>query len=243
MWSWHIWVWADSLATVEITNSTSVKYKILPVNLASKWDDTAKTKIKNWYYQFGRPNPMLCPSSYNSTSNHASFGVLSYAVASIASNIQDGIQNPATFYKYSSSYNYNWFQTNSGKTYNLWDAACTSTGNSDNNVVKTIYDPSPIGFKMPNGNTFTGFSIINNANGIVKFTRYSGDSTGVGFPMSGDRYYSDGSLNRVGSRGSVWLSSAISQNGAYYLNFYSGIVNPQDYYYRAYGFSVRPVQE
>ena len=243
MWSWHIWVWADSLATVEITNSTSVKYKILPVNLASKWDDTAKTKIKNWFYQFGRPNPMLCPSSYNSTSNHASYGALSFAATSIASNIQTGIQNPTTFYKYSLSYNYNWFKTNSGKTYNLWDAACTSTGNSDNNVVKTIYDPSPIGFKMPNGNTFTGFSIINNANGIVKFTRYSGDSTGIGFPVSGSRLSSDGSLSRVGSSGYVWLSSANSQNYAYGLYFHSGYVDPQNYSSRANGFGVRPVQE
>lgn len=246
MWSWHIWLWADDLSPVEITNNTGVKYKILPVNLASKWDDTAKTKIKNWFYQFGRPNPMLCPSSYNSTRNHASFGVLSYAAASIASNIQTGIKNPATFYKYSSSYNYNWFQTNSGKTYNLWDAACTSTGNSDNNVVKTIYDPCPIGFKMPNGNTFTYFSTSNVVGSFAngwKFKRYSGDTVGVFFPVSGYRYGSDGSLDDVGSSGSVWLSSAYSQYGAYYLYFYSSNVNPQDSYYRANGFSVRPVQE
>ena len=246
MWSWHIWAWADSLATVEITNATSVKYKILPVNLASKWDDTAKTKIKNWFYQFGRPNPMLCPSSYNSKSNHASFGVLSYAAASIASNIQTGIKNPATFYKYSSSYNYNWFQTNSGKTYNLWDAACTSTGNSDKNVVKTIYDPCPIGFKMPNGNTFTYFSkthvVGSFANGW-KFKRYSGDTVGVFFPVSGYRDGSGGSLDIVGSGGYVWLSSASSQSHAYNLFFNSGGANPQGNGSRASGFSVRPVQE
>lgn len=246
MWSWHIWVWADSLATVEITNSTSVKYKILPVNLASKWDDTAKTKIKNWYYQFGRPNPMLCPSAYNSTRNHASYGALSYAAASIASDIQTGIKNPATFYKHSSSYNYNWFQANSGKTYNLWDAACTSTGNSDNNVVKTIYDPCPIGFKMPNGNVFTGFSTSNVvgsfANGY-KFKRYSGDTVGVFFPASGYRNFSDGSLNYVGSYGYVWLSSAHSQGSAYGLSFTSGYVNLQSLNYRARGFSVRPVAD
>ena len=243
MWSWHIWVWADDLSPVEIINSTGVGYNILPVNLASKWDNATKTKIKNWFYQFGRPNPMLCPSAYNSTSNHASYGALSYTNLSIASDIQTGIQNPATFYKYSSSYDFNWFQTNSGKNYNLWDAACTSTGNSDNNVVKTIYDPSPIGFKMPNGNTFTGFSIINNANGIVKFTRYSGDSTGVEFPMSGYRSHTDGSLYNVGSYGSVWLSSTDSQNYVYYLGFNSSYVIPQDGRYRAVGFSVRPVQD
>lgn len=242
MWSWHIWIWTDDLTPVEITNATGVKYNIMPVNLASKYDSDG-VHIKNWFYQFGRPNPMLCPSSYNSTSNHASFGVLSYAAASIASNIQTGIKKPTTFYKYSTSYDYNWFKKNSGRTYNLWDVACTSTGNSDNNVVKTIYDPCPIGFKMPNGNTFTGFSVINNANGIVKFTRYSGDSTGVGFPMSGSRLSSDGSLSNVGSLGYVWLSSAYSQSRAYYLGFYSSSVYPQDSYSRAYGFSVRPVQD
>ena len=246
MWSWHIWVWADSLATVEITNRTSVKYKILPVNLASKWDDTAKTKIKNWFYQFGRPNPMLCPSAYDSTSNHASYGALSYTTASIASDIQTGIKNPATFYKYSSSYNYNWFQTNSGKTYNLWDAACTSTGNSDNNVVKTIYDPCPIGFKMPNGNTFTYFSTSNVVGSFAngwKFKRYSGDTVGVFFPVSGYRYGSGGLLSSVGSYSCVWLSSANSKNHAYDLRFGSDYVNPQNLYHRAFGFSVRPVQE
>ena len=246
MWSWHIWVWADSLATVEITNSTSVKYKILPVNLASKWDDTAKTKIKNWFYQFGRPNPMLCPSSYNSTSNHASYGALSFAATSIASNIQTGIQNPTTFYTYSSSYDYNWFKTNSDKTYNLWDAACTSTGNSDNNVVKTVYDPCPVGWKVPNGNTFTRFftpNVVGSFSNGYKFKRYSGDTTGVFFPASGCRLYSNGSLDSVGSLGYVWLSAAYSQNNAYDLSFYSSYVDPQNINFRAYGFSVRPVQD
>lgn len=243
MWSWHIWLWEDDLTPVEITNATSVAYNIMPVNLGSKWDEDAKTHIKNWFYQFGRPTPLLCPSAYNSASNHASYGALSYAAESIASNIQTGIKNPAIFFGYDSSYNNNWFKTNSGKTYNLWDAACTSTGNSDNNVVKTIYDPCPIGFKMPNGNTFTGFNIINKANGIVKFTRYSGDSTGVGFPMSGYRRYSDGLLSHVGSYGFVWLSSAYSQGIAYGLDFDSSYVYPEDGYYRAYSFSVRPVTD
>lgn len=250
MWNWHIWVWPYDLTPVTITNSTNVNYNILPVNLATKLDtaDAINTTIgwKSWFYQFGRPTPMLCPSSYNSTSNHASFGVLSYTAASIASNIQTGIKNPATFYKYSSSYNYNWFQTNSGKTYNLWDAACTSTGNSDNNVVKTIYDPCPIGFKMPNGNTFTYFSTSNVVGSFAngwKFKRYSGDTVGVFFPVSGYRIYSSGSLNYVGLYGSVWLSSANSQDYAYRLYFNSSNVDPQGYYTRAYGFSVRPVQD
>ena len=106
-----------------------------------------------------------------------------------------------------------------------------------------MYDPCPVGWKVPNGNTFTGLSIISSANGIVKMTRYSGDTTGVEFPMSGYRSYSDGSLYYVGSNGCVWLSSASSQHYAYYLSFLSGYVYPQNDDSRAYGFSVRPVQD
>ncbi len=241
MWSWHIWVWEDSLATVELANA----YKIMPVNLASKWDDSAKTKIKNWYYQFGRPNPLLCPSAYNSTSNHVSYGSLGYTTASVASHLYKGIQNPTTYFNKESSY-YNWFSSNSDKTYNLWDAACTSTGSSDNNVVKTIYDPCPIGFKMPNGNTFNYFSteyaVGSFANGY-KFIRYSGDTVGVFFPASGLLHSAGGMLSSVGSEGYVWLSSSYSGKYAYHLFFSSSYVYPKDEIQRVSGLSVRPVQE
>ena len=245
VWSWHIWVWPHDLTPVEITNSTGVKYKILPVNLATKLDSADSinktTGWKNWFYQFGRPTPLLCPQSYNSTSDSAKIGI-----DTTASSIQQGIRNPTTFYMYSNTYYYNWFKSNSNKTYNLWDAACTTTGNSDNNVVKTIYDPCPVGFKIPNGNTFTYFSKTNVVGSFAngwKFKRYSGDTTGVFFPASGSRSRSNGSLGSVGSLGYVWLSSANSQNDAYGLTFFSSSVFPQDYDYRASGFSVRPVQE
>lgn len=236
LWSWHIWLWPHDLSPVEITNSTGVKYNIMPVNLASKYDSDG-VHIKNWFYQWGRPNPMLLPSAWNSTTDHTPGSITK---TSKASDLATGLNNPSTFY-YNSSSPYNWFGTKS--YYNLWDAACTGTGNSDNDTVKTVYDPCPVGWKVPNGNTFTGFSIINDANGIVKFTRYSGDSTGVGFPMSGYRDYSDGSLINVGSYGCVWLLSASSQGYAYLLNFDSGYFEPQSSSLRATGFSVRPVQE
>ena len=249
MWNWHIWVWPYDLTPVSIINSTSINYNILPVNLATKLDtaDSINTTTgwKNWFYQFGRPTPLLCPAAYNSTSNHASYGALSFTAAGIASNIQQGILNPATFYKNSSSYNLNWFSSNSDKTYNLWDAACISNGNSDNNVVKTIYDPCPVGFKMPNGNVFTGFSksnVVGSFSSGWKFKRYSGDTTGVFFPASGSRNAS-GSLNGVGSHGDVWLSSAYSQKYAYVLYFLSSGVNPQYNSNRANGISIRPVQD
>ena len=235
-WSWHIWLWPHDLSPVEITNSTGVKYNIMPVNLASKYDSDG-VHIKNWFYQWGRPNPMLLPSAWNSTTDHTPGSI---AKVSKAFNLSQGIYYPISFY-YNSASPYNWFGDKS--YYNLWDAACTGTGNSDNDTVKTVYDPCPVGWKVPNGNTFTGLSVISNANGIVKMRRYSGDSVGVGFAMSGFRRNSDGSLSYVGSYGCVWLSSSYSQSSAYYLDFGSGSISPQSSYYRAHGYSVRPVQD
>jgi uncharacterized protein (TIGR02145 family) len=109
-----------------------------------------------------------------------------------------------------------------------------------------VYDPCPPGFKMPNGNTFTYFStsnIVGSFNNGWYFKRNAEDTTGVFFPASGYRYYSDGSLYHVGSYGFVWLSSANGRSYAYCLSFGSNNVNPQYDTTRANGYSVRPVQE
>lgn len=254
-WSWHIWLWEDDLTPVEIINASKVKYNIMPVNLASKWDDTAKTKIKNWFYQFGRPTPLLCPAAYNSTNNHASYGALSFYVANTASNLHAGIKNPTYFHKYSASNYRNWFSTDSYKAWNLWDAACLSLGLNDNDVVKTVYDPCPIGFKMPNGNVFTGFtsdgyealtpSEINAVGSFSngwKLKRYSGDTVGVFFPASG--YYTvNGSLDKVGSNGYAYLSPAGPNDGVFALELSAEELQPNSNLYRAYGCSVRPVED
>ncbi|MEE0887867.1 MAG: hypothetical protein U0L97_01485, partial [Candidatus Saccharimonadaceae bacterium] len=147
-----------------------------------------------------------------------------------------------TFYVSSGNSKKNWFGSSS--YYNLWDANCTNKNNSDNTIVKTVYDPCPVGFKMPNGNTFTYFSklnVVGSFNNGWYFKRNADDTTGVFFPASGYRSYSDGSLDSVGSRGYVWLSSAYSQNNACHLIFYSSTVNPQYGNTRACGYSVRPV--
>ena len=190
MWSWHIWVWPDDLTPVTITNKTGVNYNILPVNLATKKDASTSGKMYNWFYQWGRPTPMLPPMSYNSETDATNYGVKSFAVSSTKADTYGvGIQNPQIFYKNSSS-PYNWFGSTS--YYNLWDANCTSTGNSDNTVTKTVYDPCPVGFKMPNGNTFTYFStsnVVGSFNNGWYFKRNAEDTTGVFFPASGNRSY------------------------------------------------------
>lgn len=243
MWSWHIWVWSDDLTPVTITNRTGADYNILPVNLATK-KSTTEGKMYNWFYQWGRPTPMLPPKDYNIKSNATNYGVKTFAFSSAKADTYGiGIQNPQIFYESSSS-PYNWFVADA--CYNLWDANCVSTGNSDNTVIKTVYDPCPAGFKMPNGNAFTGLSSKNAVGGFNNgwyFKRNAEDTTGVFFPASGYRNGSYGSLYSVGDYGYMWYSSVYSQDRAYSMEFYKYGVNTQMVVQLSQGYSVRPVQE
>jgi hypothetical protein len=73
-----------------------------------------------------------------------------------------------------------------------------------------------------------------------RFTsRINGNS--IFFPASG--LYDGTSLDLRGSYGLYWSSSYFSATSAYYLNFYSGGVNPaNNNIYRRYGFTARAVQ-
>ena len=41
--------------------------------------------------------------------------------------------------------------------FNLWSVDNTTVGFKDEAVIKTVYDPSPAGYKMPTSNVFTGW--------------------------------------------------------------------------------------
>ena len=81
-----------------------------------------------------------------------------------------------------------------------------------------------------------------NGTGVAgrKFMKKSDHSVYVFFPASG--YYSGTSLSYRGTSGYYWSSSFYDSTNAYLLYFNSSNVNPQYYFSRRYGRSVRPVQ-
>ncbi len=249
MWSWHIWTWEDDLTPVTITNNSLVDYNIMPVNLGSKYDSDSKTyqQIKNWFYQYGRPTPLLCTASYNSANNHTSYGNLTFGASSTTSNMSYGIKNPATFFKGSSSYRYNWFSTSPTKTVNLWDAACTNLSDTSNRVtVKTVYDPCPVGWKVPGPSTFTNFTVlgvVGSFNSGWKFKRYSGDTIGIFFPASGLRDYSSGNAGNLSACGYYWVSGGTSDSYVYRMNFTSTSRYNNTQEYRSQALSIRPITD
>ena len=252
MWSWHIWLWKESLKPVEIRNHEGNSYNILPVNLGSKYDSTGH--LINWYYQWGRKDPMLLPESYNSNTDHAYYGTTRFSIEPCAASVAESIKNPCTFYKYDYNYKSNWVQLN--YYYNFWDATCKSASPSatEKVIVKTIYDPCPRDFTVPNARVFTGFTSTGDrtstaeqfnvigsfANGWY-FKKNENDSVGAFFPASGVRDSSSGGLANVGIDGGYWSAGVNSSYHAGCLIFGSGYVSPFHFGYRANAFPVRPV--
>ena len=173
-------------------------------------------------------------------------------------SIMNGIQHPDNFYIWGSS----WYSTppTGYSYYNLWSAENTTTGFNDNSVVKTVYDPCPVGFKMPASNAFTGFTANGQNGGTMNvdgtsdwqtyqnnfghnFWTNSSKTATINFPASGYRDDDDGSLYSVGNNGFFWSAVPNSTSNGCSLYFNSGGVYPLGYFARPYGFAARPVSE
>jgi hypothetical protein len=257
MWSWHIWIVpnVDTLHPKRIVNSVGTTYYVMPVNLGYVWPTSGQYNTNvNVYYQWGRKDPM--PRS-NTTYGERPYGV--YGTAYDEDNtktIPNSIQIPNKFftqYAPDSTGNYNWHApvtsgsgTSIFSAYNLWDVKRSTTGTGNSNSIKSIYDPSPVGFKVNPGDGYTRFSLSNVIGSFDKgwtFPLYSGDTEGLFFPASGYRYRGSGGLDYVSSSGYCWSSASNSQAYACSLNFDAGYVYPVNNDSRAYGFSVRPFVE
>ena len=173
-------------------------------------------------------------------------------------SIENGIQHPDRYYAGGSNWNNNYGY------YNLWSADNTVTGGwnvgNDNLVVKTVYDPSPVGFKMPANNAFTGFTADGKNDGTKNvdgtdveqtfsnnfghnFWTSSSKTATINFPASGFRFSNGGALTDVGSSGYYWLAVPGSSSNGCDLLFHSFNVRPLSDDARSFGFAVRPVSE
>ena len=173
-------------------------------------------------------------------------------------SIENGIQHPDNFYIWSSS----WYSASPKgySYYNLWSADNTTTGFNDNPVIKTVYDPCPVGFKMPASNAFTGFTAngLNggkmNVDGTDNWQTYQNNSghnfwtsssktATIYFPASGYRFNTNGSLYYVGLKGYYWSAVLYDRYFGCYLEVAGANVGPLGVFALSYGFAARPVSE
>lgn len=123
-----------------------------------------------------------------------------------------------------SASNYDWL---SPKNDNLWGKP------------KTAKDPCPTGWRVPTSDELGKWGSGSFSGGLLTITGQNGIN--LVLPAAGFRSYSSGASYNQGSYGYYW-SSSVSGTSARNVYFLSGTVYGGAYY-RAYGFSVRCVQE
>lgn len=247
LWSWHIWL-TDQPQVQEYYNNAGV---MMDRNLGATSATPGDVGALGLLYQWGRKDPFLGSSRISRSTlakstitwpstvkSNSSIGTISYATA-----------HPTKFITYNSS-NYDWYYTGSSSTDNTrW-----TTSDKD----KSIYDPCPAGWRVPDGSSNGVWSTALGSSSSYYGTYYStnrgmnfsgkfGSDQTIWYPASGyrsGRY--DGDLIGAGVHGDYWSASP---NGyyiyeAYYLYILdNGHVYPSGSDYRAHGLSVRCLQE
>lgn len=280
MWSWHLWFdHSDALSTIACTNHEGDNFKVTKNILGYtlyKWKSTsyesprvARMKIeqemgngakKSAYititqspyaereystalYQFGRKDAFPGTNTlYEST-----------FVENGGNNISivNAIQNPGTFYtdgnKWGTEYRY----------FNLWSMQTTSQTDASKTLVKTVYDPCPVGFSMPPLKTFSGVTTTGKTNTNNKdinalgdwnqgwhfYAKDSSSPSTVYYPAIGSRTANAGNLYGVKSRGYYWVGVPSSTSAGNNLDIRNTIVIPANNLNRAVGCSIRPVAQ
>ena len=206
------------------------------------------------FYSWGRKDP-ICPSTRNTQTGSTRYyidkmlynqnnGNSSIKLEEISSGTDltmgETIQNPGTFFVMIGNYLPN--------MYDLWNSCYGKKvdGNKKNSdVVKTIYDPSPVGYKIPTVNVFTGFTLTGANSKIESEWNLSNSTTinnGLSFytqgwknglldywPTSGNRisYRKDpngnifkGIAENVGNDGRYWSADLYSETRGYRFRFW-----------------------
>ncbi|MFR9543838.1 MAG: hypothetical protein SNH27_17565, partial [Rikenellaceae bacterium] len=215
--------------------------------------------LGNIYYEFGRKDPFPGTKGkfLNSTSGYSSGSSQSlYATVGATSTFANAVQNPMTYYYVSSS---NWCSEYTETAY-LWnDKNISNTSTDDSYGDKSIFDPSPLGWKLPVTGIWSNFSNTTGRDSSLSssqyyfpyFPWYDSSSVAQGriyggfayFPASGYRISSSGGLGNGGSYGYGWSAAPGSTTYGYSLYFNSTYVYPANYSSRASGFPARPIQE
>lgn len=208
-----------------------------PVNCGYHKSDYRYGKLYQWGRKYGQGYD---GSLYDVDGNY----IGEYSDASVPSIVS----GPVSLAAGQSESNSNKFYTSSSDGPTTQNDALWNSG-TEENPVKTEYDPCPEGWRVPtyaeldnlssNKSTWT----TNNEQVGYWFSGsepYSASASRVFFPAAGSRHHYYGNASLRGCSGVYWSSRPIGYN-AYYLSFLNGHVNMY-YCCPEYGFSVRCVQ-
>ena len=247
LWSWHIWL-TDQPQEQEYYNNAGI---MMDRNLGATSATPGYVGSLGLLYQWGRKDPFLASSSISSPVEAKSTITWPKPVLSDSSTgkIYYTIANPTTFIyvHYLNNKNSDWYYTGSSSTDNTrW---------TPSNRAKSIYDPCPAGWRVPDGgengvwskalgssSDFRDDSLLDKIDQGMNLQGMLGSNQKIiWYPASGCRYYTDGALY-VGDSGSCWSASPDDYR-AYIMNINAYGIQPSSSSSRAFGYSVRCIKE
>ena len=244
LWSWHIWMTDYPVEQVYYNGAGTMMDRNLGATSATPGDVGALGLL----YQWGRKDPFLGSSSISEAVEAASTLTWPSPVASDASTgtIEYAAANPMTFITNGSG-NYDWYYTGETTTDNTRWAESVSS--------KTMYDPCPVGWRVPDGGesgvwssakgSSSGFThTYDSVNEGMNFSGQFGAVQAIWYPSSGTVSGSDGNRYGGGSWSVYWSSSCVSSyaDGLIFTN--AGSVGTfGNRLSRAYGYPVRCMKE
>jgi len=233
LWSWHIWVVKDYTPSAQTYNNSVAG--MMDRNLGALNSTAGNALSLGLLYQWGRKDPFPASSAISSNTAAKTTGSWPTAVSAVSS-IDATVSNPMTFVL-------------GDATNGDWQASGADTRWSS---TKTMYDPCPKGWRVPDGGKSgvwsTSLGSCNATTGTWNDTNkgmnYKGASTTVWYPAAGSYSYSTGSLAQTGTNGAYWgVTSSGNKSYAFTLAKTDAAINPAALVQRAAAQSVRCVSE
>ena len=214
IWSWHIWsVDYDPASTAQTYVSGAV---FMDRNLGAITTDCTQPASRGLYYQWGRKDPFIHPASCNSDERERvvytegfAFNVSYPRNAGTESpydviTVEWSIAHPTTFM--SDAMYEDWEEWASVVDWlynhhpNLWGNVTTSNNNISKVSYKSIYDPCPVGWKVPSPEDFAGIERVSQSSPYYVTIHYNGNRT-TNIPIGGTfvetRFMNNGQLGRL----------------------------------------------
>lgn len=211
LWSWHIWITGSDVETTAIETSVGT---FMDRNLGAYHNSNGSTKHEDiyrsygLYYQWGRKEPFVRPVDYKFTGDndqelYNSLGaVVNFAYVDAEDSEEVGTEeyamlNPMSFVLGSKDNAYDWIYSSHND--NLWTSG-----------KKSLNDPCPRGWRVPDSNMFEAFDIdeAEDLDALANVRNMYGwhivdKATGVKMfmPGVGRRSFENGALTNVNNYG------------------------------------------
>ena len=247
LWSWHIWFTDQPEEQVYYNNAGTMMDRNLGATSAIPGDVGALGLL----YQWGRKDPFLGSSSINNVSVAKSTTTWPSSALSDPTNgtLAYATSHPITFIG-RNEYNRDWYYTGTSDT--------DDTRWTTSDKIKSIYDPCPSGWRVPDGD-FEGIwsKASGSSEGIMKHTfdnvncgfnfsgKFGSDPT-IWYPAAGCRLAGGDGIYDVGGWGQYWSASPhhSEKNQTAIFDFsYNGSVYLRSNCLRVFGQSVRCAKE